>query len=335
MSTTSSQTVQVVLPELGESVTEGVVVEWRVAEGDEVRAGDTLLDVTTDKVDVEVPSPASGEVAKIVAQPGEAVEVGALLAELRTGDGSEGDGRAPGAAPTAPEAPAEPPPRRAARLTSCCRTWSRSPRAWWSSGASRSARPWPRSRPWWRSRPTRSTSRCRRPPPGPWRRSPSRPGRPSRWASRSGASRSGLAAARPPGTAQARRRPRHLRPRPRPPPRRPRPATSSGPASAPSRAAWRSAAGSTRRRSGARVRAAWSARPTCSPPRPARRRPATAGRPRRPRRRRPARRRSRSAARPRRWPATWTRASRSRPPRASAPSASGRSTPSAAPSTPT
>ena len=105
MSTTSSQTVQVVLPELGESVTEGVVVEWRVAEGDEVRAGDTLLDVTTDKVDVEVPSPASGEVSKIVAQPGEAVEVGALLAELRTGDGSEGDGRAPGAAPTAPDGP--------------------------------------------------------------------------------------------------------------------------------------------------------------------------------------------------------------------------------------
>ena len=48
MSTTSSQTVQVVLPELGESVTEGVVVEWRIAEGDPVRAGDTLLDVTTD-----------------------------------------------------------------------------------------------------------------------------------------------------------------------------------------------------------------------------------------------------------------------------------------------
>ena len=63
MSTTSSQTVQVVLPELGESVTEGVVVEWRIAEGDAVRAGDTLLDVTTDKVDVEVPSPASGRLA--------------------------------------------------------------------------------------------------------------------------------------------------------------------------------------------------------------------------------------------------------------------------------
>ena len=104
MSTTSSQTVQVVLPELGESVTEGVVVEWRIAEGDSVRAGDTLLDVTTDKVDVEVPSPASGRLVRIVAQAGDAVEVGALLAELSTDGGGPNGGGAP-AAPAA-EAPA-------------------------------------------------------------------------------------------------------------------------------------------------------------------------------------------------------------------------------------
>ncbi len=103
MSTTSSQTVQVVLPELGESVTEGVVVEWRIAEGDEVRAGDPLLDVTTDKVDVEVPAPTSGRLVRIVAQPGDAVEVGALLAELQTGDGG-GNGGAPAEAPAAPAA---------------------------------------------------------------------------------------------------------------------------------------------------------------------------------------------------------------------------------------
>ena len=63
MSTTSSQTIQVLLPELGESVTEGIVVEWRVAEGDVVETGQPLLDVTTDKVDVEVPAPAAGRVA--------------------------------------------------------------------------------------------------------------------------------------------------------------------------------------------------------------------------------------------------------------------------------
>ncbi|MGD9695070.1 MAG: multifunctional oxoglutarate decarboxylase/oxoglutarate dehydrogenase thiamine pyrophosphate-binding subunit/dihydrolipoyllysine-residue succinyltransferase subunit [Thermoleophilia bacterium] len=109
MSTTSSQTIPVLLPELGESVTEGVVVEWRVAEGDSVDAGQILLDVTTDKVDVEIPSPAAGRIARIVAQAGEAVEVGALLAELATGEnGASGDGEpAPAAAAPAP-APAEP-----------------------------------------------------------------------------------------------------------------------------------------------------------------------------------------------------------------------------------
>ena len=74
MSTTSSQTIQVLLPELGESVTEGIVVEWRVAEGDVVETGQPLLDVTTDKVDVEVPAPAAGRITRIVAAPGETVE---------------------------------------------------------------------------------------------------------------------------------------------------------------------------------------------------------------------------------------------------------------------
>ena len=101
MSTTSSQTIQVLLPELGESVTEGIVVEWRVTEGDAVEAGEILLDVTTDKVDVEVPSPAAGRVERIVAAAGDTVAVGALLAELvpggaaqPTGNGSPDDGSA-------------------------------------------------------------------------------------------------------------------------------------------------------------------------------------------------------------------------------------------------
>ncbi len=111
MSTTSSpQTIQVLLPELGESVTEGIVVEWRVAEGDEVEAGQPLLDVTTDKVDVEVPAPAAGRISRIVAAPGETVEVGALLAELATGGGGgngSGNGSASDDAAPAARAPAE------------------------------------------------------------------------------------------------------------------------------------------------------------------------------------------------------------------------------------
>ncbi len=97
VSSTSSPVTQVLLPELGESVTEGVVLEWRKAEGDSVEAGETLLEVTTDKVDVEVPAPNAGVVSRIVAQPGETVAVGALLAELSAG--GNGSGPSEGAAP--------------------------------------------------------------------------------------------------------------------------------------------------------------------------------------------------------------------------------------------
>ncbi|MEQ9093637.1 MAG: biotin/lipoyl-containing protein, partial [Miltoncostaeaceae bacterium] len=79
MSSTSSSVTQVLLPELGESVTEGVVLEWRKSEGDTVEMGETLLEVTTDMVEVEVPAPAAGTITRIVAGEGDAVEVGALL----------------------------------------------------------------------------------------------------------------------------------------------------------------------------------------------------------------------------------------------------------------
>lgn len=75
--------VRVTLPEMGESVTEGSIVEWRVKAGEWIEAGATLVDVTTDKVDVEVPAPASGVVA-IAAAEGATVDVGALLAEIDT-----------------------------------------------------------------------------------------------------------------------------------------------------------------------------------------------------------------------------------------------------------
>ena len=103
MSTTSSETVQVTLPELGESVTEGVIVEWRKSEGEHVEAGEILLDLTTDKVDVEVPAPTAGVVTRILAQAGDAVEVGAVLAELAPGGGN-------GGAPSSDAEDAAPPP---------------------------------------------------------------------------------------------------------------------------------------------------------------------------------------------------------------------------------
>jgi 2-oxoglutarate dehydrogenase E1 component len=84
-------TVQIAMPEMGESVTEGIVLEWHVAEGDFVNEGDTVVEVSTDKVDAEVPAPVSGTITKIVAAVDDEVPVGELLAEMEAGEGS-GDG---------------------------------------------------------------------------------------------------------------------------------------------------------------------------------------------------------------------------------------------------
>ncbi|HEV2909673.1 MAG TPA: 2-oxo acid dehydrogenase subunit E2, partial [Candidatus Eremiobacteraceae bacterium] len=78
----------VTLPEMGESVAEGTVTAWRKRVGDTVESGEALVDVTTDKVDVEVPAPAAGKVVKILADEGATVKVGGPLAEIETsGDG--------------------------------------------------------------------------------------------------------------------------------------------------------------------------------------------------------------------------------------------------------
>jgi multifunctional 2-oxoglutarate metabolism enzyme len=86
-------TVQIQMPEMGESVTEGIVLEWHVAEGDFVNEGDTVVEVSTDKVDAEVPAPTSGTIAKLLAQVDDEVPVGAPLAEMAPG---ERDGTAEG-----------------------------------------------------------------------------------------------------------------------------------------------------------------------------------------------------------------------------------------------
>ena len=107
-------TVKVTLPEMGESVTEGSIVEWRVKAGDWVDAGATLVDVTTDKVDVEVPAPVSGLVTVVYAAEGATVAVGADLAEIDPGAARPAVSAAPhaGAEPQAAVAGGEEPTRR-------------------------------------------------------------------------------------------------------------------------------------------------------------------------------------------------------------------------------
>ncbi|MCO7202705.1 2-oxoglutarate dehydrogenase, E2 component, dihydrolipoamide succinyltransferase [Microbacterium sp. CnD16-F] len=98
----------VVLPALGESVTEGTVTRWLKKVGDSVQADEGLLEISTDKVDTEIPSPVSGVIEEILVQEDETVEIGAVLAKI--GDGSS----APAESEPAESAPAESAPEQSA-----------------------------------------------------------------------------------------------------------------------------------------------------------------------------------------------------------------------------
>ena len=79
------------MPQLGETVTEGTVLSWLVKAGDVVSEDDPILEISTDKVDTEVPSPFSGTVTALLVEEGETVAVGANLLEL-DGDSQEEPG---------------------------------------------------------------------------------------------------------------------------------------------------------------------------------------------------------------------------------------------------
>lgn len=93
----------VTLPQLGETVTEGTITQWFKAVGDSVARDEPLFEVSTDKVDSEVPSPADGVITAILVEEGDTVDVGTVLATI----GAPGDAPASEPAPSAPEAPGE------------------------------------------------------------------------------------------------------------------------------------------------------------------------------------------------------------------------------------
>ena len=92
----------VTLPQLGETVTEGTITRWFKKVGDSVSADEPLFEVSTDKVDTEVPSPISGTVTEIRVQEGDTVPVGAVIAVVGEAAG------VPAPAPAAPEPEPEP-----------------------------------------------------------------------------------------------------------------------------------------------------------------------------------------------------------------------------------
>ncbi|MEA2470080.1 MAG: hypothetical protein QOE38_1079, partial [Thermoleophilaceae bacterium] len=94
---TGTATIQITMPEMGESVTEGTILEWLKQVGDEVEADEGIVEISTDKVDTELPSPASGILTKILVEPDETVPVGTVLGEISP------NGSAAPAPPTATE----------------------------------------------------------------------------------------------------------------------------------------------------------------------------------------------------------------------------------------
>jgi pyruvate dehydrogenase E2 component (dihydrolipoamide acetyltransferase) len=99
--------VDVVMPQMGVSVSEGTITKWLKSEGEQIAADEALLEISTDKVDTEIPSPASGVVQQILAQEGETVAVGTKIAVISPGDG----------AAQAPETPPEPTTAQAAQAS--------------------------------------------------------------------------------------------------------------------------------------------------------------------------------------------------------------------------
>ena len=84
----TTETVDVVMPQMGVSVSEGTITKWLKQEGEQVEADEPLLEISTDKVDTEVPSPGSGTLTQILVQEGATVDVGTKLAVI----GGEGGG---------------------------------------------------------------------------------------------------------------------------------------------------------------------------------------------------------------------------------------------------
>jgi multifunctional 2-oxoglutarate metabolism enzyme len=111
--TTTPQTIDVVTPAAGESVTEGTILEWHVKVGDPIKLDDTIVEISTDKVDVELPSPATGTVSELLVQEGDTVTVGQVIARIVVGDQAQA-----GAPPQALDGNGGPPAAQAPAATS-------------------------------------------------------------------------------------------------------------------------------------------------------------------------------------------------------------------------
>src|SRR5260370_6060787 len=105
---------QIKMPQLGESVTEGTVDHWLKNEGDFVKRDEPLVEVITDKVNAEIPSPFEGKLVKITAAQGETVQVGSVIAQIEVADAASAGAQAPRPQPQAAASAVAAPPAREA-----------------------------------------------------------------------------------------------------------------------------------------------------------------------------------------------------------------------------
>src|ERR1039457_1097827 len=96
----------VVMPQMGESIVEGTLTKWLKKPGDKVERDEPLFEISTDKVDTEIPSPAAGTLGELLVQEGQTVQVNAVVARIDEGGGAAAAAPAPAAA----AAPPPPPP---------------------------------------------------------------------------------------------------------------------------------------------------------------------------------------------------------------------------------
>lgn len=95
--------VEIVMPQMGESITTGTITKWHKVAGDKIDIDEILLEISTDKVESEIPSPVAGRVASVLFEEGETIDVGVLIASIEDDDSADLDSSAPTKAPKASE----------------------------------------------------------------------------------------------------------------------------------------------------------------------------------------------------------------------------------------
>ena len=109
--------VDMIMPQMGESIAEGTIIKWLKKEGDKVEKDEIILEISTDKVDSEIPSPQAGVIKKLLVPEGETVQVGSVIAHIETEGGGEAAAEAPVAKPAKVEPTKEIPPEQVTVVT--------------------------------------------------------------------------------------------------------------------------------------------------------------------------------------------------------------------------